>query len=182
MTNNINSGSYARYEDFDSYSYNCIKYLIKHDEIIWKLLKYTSADAWNKPDLEEEEKAALIYKGDDDSSKYKVFLDQGAPDVLTREDCLIRISPHSILAENRVIGTIFIQFEVYCNYHINTLSNYKTRIDMITKRFLQVFNGAEIAGIGKLNFDRLGGESSRLEPGGQLPWKGRWILMANKSS
>ena len=175
--------SYATYDNLDSYSYNCIKYLMGNDEVVWKLLKYTSQDAWNKPDLTQEEKAAMIYDGSDDSSKFKVFLDMGSPDVLTREDCLIRISPHSIFPENRVYGTANMIFEVYCNYYCNTLSNYKTRVDMITQRFLQVFNGKEIDGlVGKLYFDRLASESNRMEWGGQSPWRGRWIIFSGKTT
>lgn len=179
----INKGSYAKYPNLDVYSYNCVKYLMDNDDEVWKLLKYTTHDAWNKPNLTKEEKAALIYNGTDDASLFKVFLDMGSPDVLTREDCLIRISPHSVFPDDRIIGTINMIFEVYCNYHCNTLSNYRTRIDMITRRFLEVFNGVEIEGmIGKLYFDRFASESNRMEWGGQSPWKGRWIIFSSRST
>lgn len=182
MTKPIGS-SYSEYPYLDTYSYACIKYLMDNDEEIWKLLKYTTHDAWNKPALSTEEKAALIYNGTDDTSKYKVFLDMGSPDVLTREDCIIRISPHSIFPDNRVVGTVNMIFEVYCNYHCNTLSNYRTRIDMITRRFLEVFNGVEIQGmVGRLYFDRLASESNRMEWGGQSPWRGRWIIFSSKTT
>ena len=182
MTNSVNSGSYAQYEDFDILAYTCVKYLMDNDEVVWKLLKYETTDAWNKPDLTPAEKASLIYNGDDDTAKFRVFLDIGQPDVLTGEVCQIRISPYTILPENRVVGTMSIMFEVYSNYKINHLNNYRTRIDMIAKRFLQVFNGATIGGIGRLHFDRLATESARLENAGQLPFKGRWVIMSNKSN
>lgn len=181
MANNINAGSYATYDGYDELSYLCIKYLMDNDDVVWKLLKYLDRDAWSKPNLTESQKAELIYKGSDDASLYKVFLDSGVPDVITREDCIIRLSPHSIFPENRTIGTVNMVFEVYSHYHINTLSNYKTRIDMITKRFLQVFNGADITGFGKMYFDRMASAQDRLEAGGQLPHKGRWMIMSNKS-
>lgn len=187
MSNNIGQGSYAVYDGFDSLSYNCIKYLMDNDEVIWRLLYYKTPDAWDvtiaKPNLTQEQKGSLIYNGSDDTSKFNVFLDQGSPDVLTREDCIIRISPHSIFPDNRTVATLSMIFEVYCNYHINTLSNYKTRTDMIAKRMLQVFNGSTIEGVlGKLFFDRLGGEANRLEWGGQTPWKGRWMILSTKSN
>lgn len=183
----INEGSYAQYEGFDSYSYQCITYLMNNDELIWRLLKYKTPDAWEEsvaqPNLTQEQKGGLIYNGTDDTSKFNVFLDMGSPDVITREDCILRISPHSIFPENRTIGTINIIFEVYSHYHINTMTNYKTRIDMVTKRLLQVFNGKIIPqlGIGRLYFDRLASEANRLEWAGQQPQKGRWIIMSNKS-
>lgn len=183
MANNVNSGSYAQFENFDSISYNCISYLIDNNEEIWKLLYYKTSDAWSKPNITRDQKVSLIYNGSDDSSKYNVFLDMGSPDVITREDCILRISPHSIFPENRTVGTINIIFEIYCNYHINTLSNYKTRVDMITKNILQTFNGTNVVdGVGRLFFDRLGSEANRLEWGSQTPHKGRWFIMSTKAS
>jgi hypothetical protein len=182
MANNIGEGSYARYDVFDSLSYLCIDYLMDNDEMVWKLLKYNTPDAWNKPDLTKEEKAALIYNGGDNTALYSVFMDSGQPDVQTAEKSEIRIYPYDLYPDNRVWGTIKIMFEIYANYHVNTLSNYRTRVDMIAKRFLQVFNGAEIGGIGRMHFDVLGTYGTRLETGGQLPWKGRWMIMGNKSA
>lgn len=179
---NINSGSYAQYDFFDEYSYTLIKYLMENDEVVWKLLKYDTPDAWNKPDLTQSEKASLIYGGEDNTAAYRVFMDIGQPDVLTEEVCIIRISPYSIFPDNRVVGTTSIMFEVYSHYKTNHLSNYKTRIDMIAKRFIQVFNGATIGGLGKLFFDRVGSDSNRMENGSQLPFKGRWLIMSNKSA
>ena len=181
MANDINGGSYAQYNDFDSYSYNCIKYLMENDEVVWKLLKHLTPDGWSGANLTLAEKGALIYNGTDDTSKFQVFLDEGAPDVITREDCIIRISPHSIYPENRVYGTVSMVFEVYTNYKVNTLSNYKTRTDSIVQRFIQVFNGATIGGIGKMFFDRMGSFADRAEWVGNIPFKGRWIIMSNKS-
>lgn len=183
MEHNINAGSYAQYEDWDVFSLKCIEYLMDNDELIWKLLKYNTPDAWNKADLTMAEKRALIYDGvSDDTSKYHVFMDMGQPDVITAEICQIRIHPYSLNAPNRVVGTIMMMFEVYSNYKINHLTNLRTRNDMIMKRFLQVFNGAIIGGIGRLNLDNLGSYGSRLETGGQLPFKGKWLLMGNKSA
>jgi len=181
MANSVNQGSYAQYDTYDELSYLFIQHLMANDEVIWKLLYYLDPDAWSKPNLTQAQKAALIYKGGDDASLFRVFLDSGIPDVITREDCIIRISPHSIFPENRTIGTVNIVLEVYSHYHINTLSNYKTRIDMIAKRLLQVFNGADITGFGKVYFDRMASAQDRLEAGGQLPHKGRWMIMSNKS-
>lgn len=183
MTNTINDGSYAQYDDWDLFSMKCIDYLMDNDETIWKLLKYNTPDAWQKTDLTIPEKRALIYDGvADDTSLYHVFMDMGQPDVETSETCIIRIHPYSLNAPNRVVGTIMMMFEVYANYKINHLTNNRTRNDMIMKRFLQVFNGATIGGIGKLNLDTMGSYGSRLETGGQLPFRGKWLLMGNKST
>jgi hypothetical protein len=173
---------YATYDDFDALGYNCVKFLIDNNENIWKLLKYLSPDAWEKPNLTRQEKASLIYAGQENIFDYRVFMDLGQPDVITQEACIIRISPYSIFPENRSIGTISIMFEVYSHYKINHLSNYKTRVDTIMKEFLKTFNGVNVGGIGLLNFDRLANQSARLENGGQLPFRGKWLLMGVKSN
>lgn len=183
MTNTIGQGSYAQFEQFDEYAYNAVKYLMDNDEIIWKLLKYNDPEAWDKPDLTKEQKAALIYDGSDNTALFRVFLDQGQPDVNVGENTQIRISQYSLFPENRTIATNSMMFEVYTHYKINHLSNYKTRADMIMKRFLQVFNGCpSIGGIGNLYFDRQASESARQEYGGQLPYRGKWVVMSNKSN
>lgn len=184
MSNAIGGIAYAQYNDFDKYSYNCIKLLMEQDEVIWRMLKYNSPNAWNEsecPNLTQEEKAALIYKGEDDAARYRVFMDIGQPDVWVHEMCNIRISPATIFPEGRTIGTVSLMFEVFAHYKINHLSDYTIRVDVVTKRFLQVFNGATVGGIGKLFFNRLGSEGNRLEAGGQMPYKGKWIIMSNKS-
>lgn len=178
----INDGSYAQYNDYDSIPYNCIKHLMDNDDMVWKLLKYNTPDAWNKPNLTQAEKAALIYNGSDNTVNYRVFMDRGQPDVNTFENCQVRIANYSIYPDNRVVGTMSVIFEVYPHYKTNHLSNYKTRGNMIMNRLIQVFNGAEIGGIGRLFFDRVGSESNRLEVAGQTPYAGSWMIMSNKAS
>jgi len=172
--------AYAQYEDFNTFSYKCIKYLMDNNEVIWKLLKYDTSDAWNRANLTKVEKSALVYNGSDDSTLFRVFMDMGQPDVHTREDTIIRIAPYSIFPENRTVGTLTMIFEVYCHYHINTLSNYTTRVDTIAMEFLKTFNGINIGGIGKLFFNRMGSQAPKMELSGQIPHKGKFILMSNK--
>ena len=178
--NNISSDSYAQYEWFDEIAYTCYEHLIKNNEMIWKLIKYDTPDAWNQSDLTEVEKGRLIYNGQDDLTEARAFMDTGQPDVWTKEICIIRISPHSVFPDNRVIGTVSVILEVFCHWKINHLSNYKARSDVIAKNFLQTFNGVNLGGIGRLFFDRIGSYDNRAETGGQLPFKGRWLIMSNK--
>lgn len=178
---NISSGSYNLLTNYDSYPYECVKHLMNNDEMIWKLLKHNTPDAWNKANLTFLEKSQLIYEGSDNTSAFRVFMEQGEPDVDTFEDCQIRISNHSAYPENRVVTTVSIVVEVYSHFKINHLSNYKTRNDMIMQRLIATLNGAEINSLGRLYFDRLAGESNRQEGGGQLPYKGKWAILSTKA-
>jgi hypothetical protein len=174
--------AYAKYKGFKNFSYNCIMHLIENSELVWKILKYNDPEAWDKPNLSREEKRNLIYKGDGEISNYRVFSDVGQNDVWDIEACLIRISPYSIFPDNRSIGTLYMSFEVFSHYKINHLSDYTTRTDTIMEEFLRVFNGANIGGIGLLNFNRIENVQARAEMAGQIPYKGRWLLMGVKSN
>lgn len=188
ITPKISEGSYATYEVFDELSYNCIEYLMNNDEMVWRLLYYNTPDAWDeenlaKPNLNQEQKASLIYNGSDNTANYNVFMDMGQPDVETEEKCIIRIHPYNGQSPNRVVGTVLVMFEVYTHYKLNHLSNYKTRNDMILKRFIKVFNGVAIkSGIGNMHLDNMGSYGTRIETGGQLPWRGKYLLMAIRTT
>lgn len=182
ITQDIGAIAYNDFQQFNVLSYNCIKYMINNNELIWKLLKYTSPDAWNKPDLTQEEKAALIYAGQQDSSKFNVFMDGKQPDVLMDECTLVRIMPNYALGQNRTIGIIEISMEVFSHYKINHLSNYTTRIDTIAGELLALFNGINVGALGLMAIDRMIDQSSRLFQAGQIPFGGKQIIFATYSA
>jgi len=173
--------AYAKYTQFPQYSYDITKYLLEHNELIWKLLKYETPDAWEQDDLTHSEKAALIYGGQDNLTDYRVFFDPGQPNSWTHESCIIRIYPYSLIGANRTTGTCTIMLEAYSHYKINHLSNYTTRIDTITQQLLETLNGIDIGlGIGKLFFDTLASRDDAVRGSGQAPFRGKMILMSNR--
>ena len=153
-----------------------------NNELIWKLLKWNSSDAWNKPDLTHQEKADLIYSGQQDTSQYHVFMDGKQPDVLMNEIALLRIMPHYAVGLNRTVGYIEISMEVYAHYKINHLTNYKTRVDSIAQELLTVFNGADVGGLGLLSFSKMADQSSRLFESGQIPFGGKSLIFSTYSA
>ena len=172
--------AYALYEDFSEYSYNCISYLMDNSELIWKLLKYNDRDAWNKPDLTKEEKAALIYSGQPTTTDFRVFMDTGNPDVWKEEISQARIYPIKILPKNRTTGIVLMAFDFFTHYKLNQLSNYKSRVDMATQEYIRVFNGINIAGIGRLAFNGTETVEDKAITLGQLPFKGKSVYMSNR--
>lgn len=173
--------AYNDFSQFSNLSYRCIATLMEKSELVWKLLKYTAPDAWTKPNLTQEEKAELIYAGQEDSSKYHVFMDGKQPDVLMNEITVLRIMPSYARGLNRTVGVIQVAMEVFSHYKINHLSNYTTRTDAITQELLSIFNGVDVGGIGLMAFNQMMDESDRLFEAGQIPFGGKRIIFSTYS-
>jgi hypothetical protein len=182
FTQSIGDYAYSDFKGFNQISYNCIKYLMENNDSVWKLLKYKDPDAWSKPALTQKEKAELIYAGQQDSSKYNVFMDGKQPDVLVEECTLLRIMPNYAMGINRTISLMEVSMEVFSHYKINHLSNYTTRVDTITAELLALFNGSNMGALGLLAIDRMMDQSSRLFQAGQIPFGGKQIIFATYSA
>jgi len=182
QTPDVGLTAYNDFRQFSKLSYNCISYMMHNNELIWKLLKYKESDAWNKPNLTQEEKASLVYAGQQDTSQYNVFMDGKQPDVLVEEVTLLRIMPHYAVGLNRTIGYIQVSMEVFSHYKINHMSNYQTRIDTIAEELLATFNGVDVGGLGLMFFNKMADESSRLFQAGQIPFGGKQIIFTTYSA
>lgn len=179
MATTDSSSSYNKYTELPKLSYNCITKLMDGEEMLWKLLYYPDEDAWKKGNLTTKEKRNLIYAGQPDQTKYRVFMDLGQDTAWTVQGCILRICPVEILPSNYVYGQVVMGFEVYCHYRINHLSNYQTRISMVAQRLIENFNGEEVGGLGRLFFDSSVHIKAKTEDTGQVPFKGERILMCN---
>ncbi len=174
------STGYAKYEFLPKIAYECVKKLLEENELVWKLLKYTTPDAYSLSNLTKAEKGALIWKGDGTTNNFNVFMDGGLPDPEMKEVTILRISPYQLFPKNRSVGDIAMIMEVYSHHKINTMNNYETRVARIMQQLIETFNGAEIGGMGLMNFSKQGLSAVRVEEGGQIPFKGMWALFDNK--
>lgn len=174
----IGSEAYNDFSRFSKLSYTCIKHMMDNNELIWKLLKYTDPDAWKKPDLTQAEKAELIYKGQQDTSKYHIFMDGKQPDVLVNEIAILRIMPSHAIGFNRTIGLVEMNMQVFSHYKINHLSNYQTRIDTIAEELFGLFNGSTVGILGRMTFNQMIDPSSRLFEAGQIPFGGKELVFS----
>ena len=172
---------YNKFGNFANISFLCIEYLMDNDEEIWKLLKYNNPDSWRGANLTKAEKAALVYDGSPNETDYRIFLDLAQDNSWTIEACILRISPTLAVPVNYVWGVMCVGFEVFCHYKTNTLSNYTTKIDSVSQRLIEVFNGAEIPTLGRLYFDYKASNNSRLLTIGSIPFKGRALVMCTQS-
>ncbi len=186
MTIDVGKYAYSTYEGWDENPYKLLTYLLNNNEVIWRLLKYTTPDGWDNsnskyPDLSYDEKVAMIYTGFGEMVDYQVFTDVGETDSFTKEQSILRISNLSLSPYTRTTGNADFIFEVYCHYHLQQLTNRRTRSDMIIQQLIKTFNGKDVGvGIGKLFFDKTNvSNKDTVLAAGQLPFKGKYLIMSN---
>lgn len=177
----MDSFAYNKIPLLPYYAYNCVRHLMGANEEIWKLLKYNDPDCLSKSNLTNSEKADLIYKGEPDESQFKVFFDEGQIDAIITESTIMRIFLYSIFPENRTISTVTLAFDLFSHYRTNHMSNYATRTEYMSQIVLQVFNGEQIPEVGQMFFDVLGNKEIRDYGQGQIPFRGKRLLLSFKT-
>ncbi len=153
-----NGNIYNKYDGLQNLTLYVIQYLMLNNEDIWKLLKYDTQDALERPNLKREEKAALIYHGNSggDMDDYRVFRTPYLDDITTSQQAQLRVYLESITPDTLVYGTVDINIEVICHVKMIELNDYQNRIESLVWQVLKTLNGVEVGGIGKLFFDRNG--------------------------
>jgi hypothetical protein len=180
----VNQFSYNKFETLPNIPYSIVSYLIDQDDYIWKLLYYNSADAWkdSKTSLTATQKGLLVYDGVRPINDCRVFLDTGADDSWLVESTMLRCSVIEGVPSNYVYGTLYMALEIYTHYKVNSMSNLQPRNLAIAQRLIEVLNGADIDGVGRLYFDVKASSRCRLSLAvGQIPYKGLSIIMATKA-
>ncbi len=179
----INQESYNKYLSIPQISYNITSYLIDNDDLIWRLLKYNSANAWDVnqcANLSKSQKGALIWQGEGNEVDYRVFFDVGQEYSWKIQATILRIHPIELIASNYVYGNTAIAFDVYSHDMLSTLTNYATRKLSIIQRLIEILNGADIEGVGRLYFDARASSRCRISSIGQVPYRGLSLVLCNK--
>lgn len=171
---------YAKYAFLKRAGYNIVSNLLDNDkaEIIWKLLKDMTKDAWRISNLTKAEKRALIYNGSDIATDFAVFFDSGMDDSISDEKIFLRIYPYSVNPVNPYIGIVDIAFEIICHYKINTLSDYSTRVDSVISALIDCLNGTNIGGLGVMFFDAGRSRADKIQNFNQVPCKAKILIMS----
>ena len=153
-----NESSYNQYDGLQNFTLLIIQHLMLNNEDIWKLLKYDTKDALEKPNLTREEKAKLIYPGASggDMDDYRVFRTPYLDDLTTNQQAQLRVYLESITPDTRLYGTVDVNIEVICHVKMIEINDYQNRAESIVWQVIKTLNGADVGGIGKLFFDRNG--------------------------
>lgn len=136
--------------------YHILEYLVVNNENIWKMLKYNSYDALSMPNLTNEEKMEFLWKtGKQDD--YSVFFTNLIEDEICESKCILKIYTYYIHANpNAYLSTPTYAFDFLYGGKMSLVDKDGipvSRGDLFIKEILSTLNGAEIGGVGKLQFN-----------------------------
>lgn len=170
--------AFNRFVNLDSIEDRIINYLInsttKNAERIWKLLKYGTLDALMKENLTREEKSKLIYRGEENQTDKRIFMQSYLDDSFTVQCSLLKFYIDSVVPVNHLRALVNIGVDIMSHSKIQVVYNdsmddienpetyrdveknivYKNRNTVLLKCILAELNGAEIEGVGQLQFNQ----------------------------
>jgi hypothetical protein len=144
---------YLKYDGLSEMPYKIIDHLVHNNEMLWKLLYYDTADAWNKDNLTTKQKSDLIYRGQPDSSVFKVFQTALTNDIWTKQNAIMRIYEAVTTPTTHLNAVLNFEIDVLCNSKIDQLDNYQTRSLRMKQEVLSTLNGTQVNGVGLLEFN-----------------------------
>lgn len=135
--------------------YNILTYLATgEDQTIWKLLAYNSYDALSKPDLTFAQKMALIWRTGKQED-FSIFFTPLVEDAITQSKSICKLYQYYIHANQLYTSTVVYAFDFLYGGNM-ALVEYNnapvSRGDLFTNKILEILNGAEVGGVGKLMF------------------------------
>lgn len=164
--------------------YRIVVALTQNDNF-FKLLKYNTYDALSMPNLTEDEKLQLICKDFDDMQNYNIFLTNIEPNELVNSKTILKLYRYDTLPINHIVSTISYRFDILYGTK-NALVEYQgvpcPRVDLMEMELMKTLNGADVAGVGKLQFNH---DLSRLcrstlNIGNNYTFTGTSIVMATQ--
>lgn len=181
-----NDVAFNRFPNLDSIEDRIIYYLIspnkknkdeiKYTKDIWKLIYYSDANALNLPEPNYRDIVKLISKPNQPQTESRIFRSPHFEDAWGEQCSLIKTYIDSIVPNNALYSTVNIGVDVIVHnkiidinvsendsssiidivdgieYKISTIS----RVSALTKAILYLLNGADVAGVGKLQFNNDG--------------------------
>ena len=176
--------SFNKFTSLPFIPYRIIVELTKNDNF-FKLLKYNTYNALSMPNLSEDEKLELICRDFDDMHNYNIFLTNIEPNELVSSKTILKLYRYDTLPENQVLSTICYKFDILYGTK-NALVEYQgvpcPRVDLMEMELMKTLNGADVAGVGFLQFNH---DLSRLcrstlNIGNNYTFTGTSIVMATQ--
>lgn len=141
-----------KYKGISEIPYSIIQYLFRNEDI-WKLIKYTTPDALSKPNLTPQEKANLVWLGQDRQEDYNVFLTPMQENIQPLQSVILRLYLLQINPRTGHYATMSYAVDVLCESKIGMLENGVSRTDYLLELILGEIIGQEVGGIGEIFFN-----------------------------
>lgn len=179
----IDETNFNQFSNIDSIDTRIINYLRdtenKDTERLWKLLKYSTMRALYEKPLDKKEKNALIYK-DSDQMKMRVFNMPLIEDSFTETCSIIKVYLYSIEPVTHLTAKVNVKIDILSHNALNNIYNdesdlldggrpveenitMKNRNNVLLKSILRTLNGANIEGVGKLQFNMELSKESKMQ-------------------
>ena len=140
---------------------------------IWKLLMYNDIDALNKPLPKYSDVVKLIQNDNTSQTDKRIFRSPHLEDGWGEQCSMLKIYVDTIIPKNHLLSIVNVGIDVLChNKIINVKSENEesgsiidmidgipikietmSRVTLLSKAVLYLLNGAEIQGIGKMQFN-----------------------------
>lgn len=148
------SKGYNTMDGMPNIGYRIIEYLMLNNEDIWKLLKYPSYDALDKPNLTIKEKRELIYDGASDAENFGVFRGAYYDDAFDEQTTQLRVFVQTVNPISDYMSHVEIAIECLCHNKIVHLKDYLNRLEVMVQQVIATLNGVQVGGIGTLRFSQ----------------------------
>ena len=177
-------GSFNKFTSLPFIPYRIVVELTKNDNF-FNLLKYNTYEALGATRLTEDEKLAMICKDFDDMQNYNIFLTNVEPNELVNSKTILKLYRYDTLPDNPMLSTVCYRFDILYGTK-NALVDYQgvpcPRVDVMEMELMKTLNGADVAGVGTLQFNH---DLSRLcrstlNIGNNYTFTGTSIVMATQ--
>lgn len=180
------------YQGSDCATVKCSDCALANTFKIWRLLCYNDADALTKPLPEYKDVVKLVCSDNNQQDKFRIFRSCHLEDAWTIQSTFLKIYIDSIMPENPYIAQVNIGIDVIVHNKIINVDipeeeqneivpidtvngidyriTQKSRVSMLTKAILSILNGADIQGVGRLEFSM---EMNRFQQAQYEIWNNR---------
>lgn len=144
------------YQGMPFIPYKIIQYLALNNENIWKILKYDDYDCLSKPNLTLAEKMDLVWNRQGNQEDYNVFFTQLVENSILESTTILKIYKIITTPRDSIHGVAGYEFDILYGGKI-ALIDYDgipcNRGDVMESEILQTLNGADVGGVGLLQFN-----------------------------
>jgi hypothetical protein len=167
--------------------YRILEYLAYNNENIWKMMAYNTYDCLSQANISVSDKIAMVWRGESKQENYSVFLNRTIENAEPDATCILKIYRLDSLPVNHLISKSVYEFDFLFGSKIS-LVEYNgipcNKGDVFEQELLETLNGADIGGVGLLQFNHELSTLSRsgMNIGNNKTYSGDSIIMAVQQS